>query len=114
MECTHSYCVTAGDRGFVRRAHKHLLERFSSYHQWHHHPHHRQIHWAALGLHLALIFSLVLSSISSGTVFAATNNWTFATAGDYTLSSSDLLEVTGSASRLKVRNYANDSNTKAL
>jgi len=40
--------------------------------------------------------------------------WSFANAGDYSLSDSSLVEVVNNSARLKVRNYANDVNTKLL
>jgi len=40
--------------------------------------------------------------------------WSFANAGDYSLSDSSLVEVVNNSARLKVRNYENDSNTKLL
>ncbi len=49
-------------------------------------------------------------------IFASddTEDWTFATAGDYTLSDSSLLEVTSNTARLKVREYSSDANTELL
>jgi hypothetical protein len=40
--------------------------------------------------------------------------WNFSTPADYTLSDSSLIEISGSKTQLKVRNYVNDGNTALL
>lgn len=43
-----------------------------------------------------------------------TTNWTFSNSGDYSLSDTSLVETTGSAARLKLREYAADGTTELL
>ena len=43
-----------------------------------------------------------------------TTTWDFSTSGDYTLSDSSLVEVTGGVAQHKVQNYADDANTSLL
>ena len=49
-------------------------------------------------------------------IFASdtTFDWDFITSGDYTVSDSNFIEVSGSTAKLKVQNYTSDANTAAL
>jgi hypothetical protein len=59
---------------------------------------------------------LTISKILLPLVYASdtTSNWDFSVAGDYTLSDSAAVEISGSSARLKVQNYSSDANTALL
>lgn len=83
-------------------------------------------HWNRLQLQVIVLTLLsfgmgmgtffTLSEVILPRIFAATvtSSWNFGTSGDYSVSDSSLIEVAASKARLKVQNYAADSNTKLL
>ncbi len=60
------------------------------------------------------MIGVVLINLLPGGVLAVDQSWSFASSGDYSVSDATLAEISGSTARLKVRNYASDSNTSAL
>ena len=102
-----------GHHHAVHRPHNYLLDKFEWYRRWHHTRFHHHVHAGAL-----VVFMLAVG-FNTGlfkTVFASdvTQSWTFANAGDYTVSDSNAVEITGTSARLKAQNYATDANTRAL
>lgn len=63
-----------------------------------------------------LAVTLLVSELFFSKIFASdtTQSWSFASAGEYTLSSETNIEVSAASARLKVLNYAADDQTEAL
>lgn len=97
----------------AHKPHVHLTKKSSKYKSWHEWDRHKQIHFAALGVYLVVVGSLVFSSFYKA--FAAPdlfNNWDFSTPSDYTVDAG--LEISGNSVRHKAQNYTSDANTRAL
>ncbi|MFA4995569.1 MAG: fibronectin type III domain-containing protein [Patescibacteria group bacterium] len=47
----------------LTKAHEFLCSKSEKYHDWHHHPHHKKVHFATLGLCATTIIGLILSSL---------------------------------------------------
>ena len=62
----------------------------------------------ASGTYLTIFSLQSVSADSSGSGYY---RWTFDSSGDYVLSDSNSIEVTGNTARLKVKNYVSDANT---
>jgi len=68
----------------------------------------------SIGFTAGVFTSLQTTAIFADTSDAGHYQWTFASSEGYNLSDSNLIEVTGTSTRLKVRNYTSDANTKFL
>lgn len=69
----------------------------------------------------AVLFGFVFSVLLSPNIFTVyadeidvSESWSFSSSGDYTVSDSNLVEVSDNSARLKVRNYSSDANTVGL
>lgn len=97
----------------AHRPHQHLLNRWEWYRRWHGYRYHHHIHG---GLLAVFVIALVINTSLFRLAFASDINrtWSFNVPGDYSLSDSNAVEVTGSNARLKAQNYTTDGNTKGL
>jgi ABC-type antimicrobial peptide transport system permease subunit len=85
----------------LHRAHNYLCGRFNWYHAWHHHPHHKKVHWATLGLYLLLISGIMISNLAvPNRVLAATATWNLNTSSEYTYDNAKI-EFSGGLAQLK-------------
>lgn len=95
------------------RTHYKLQQKFRWYDQWHQNKYHKQTHYSVLAV-------VILAAIINLTLFhfaLASDNfdsWDFSTPGDYSLSDSSAIEISGNSVRLKAQNYTNDGNTSVL
>lgn len=56
-----------------------LCQKSTHYHNWHHHPRHKEAHYAILGLYIVTVASIIISTVlpNGAKTFAATNTWNF-------------------------------------
>ncbi|MFA5927045.1 MAG: YCF48-related protein [Patescibacteria group bacterium] len=85
---------------FMAKPHNKLRQKFHWYYKWHLNPYHKIVHWSALSLHVAVIFSLVASSVFLGRLpaSAATTTKTWTTYNDFTNNASTVNSATTQAS----------------
>lgn len=100
--CSDPRCSTPRIK-VLNRAHNFLCAKSPHYHAWHHHPHHRKVHFGALVVSLFVIASLMVVNlvVPIERTEAATNTWDLSTAGDYTYNTNEI-EVTGGVAQLKM------------
>ncbi len=60
------------------------------------------------------IIGIISLSWLTQSAYAVSTSWDFSVAGNYTLSSSNYIEVAASSARLKVQNYTSDADTQLL
>ena len=57
------------------RLHVALLKRSKRYHDWHHHPKHKIVHWATLAVYLMIVTSVVVSQTMPSVTSASNSSW---------------------------------------
>ncbi len=82
-----------------------MCSKSERYHKWHHYKHHKKVHFGALVVSLLVIVSLMISSlvVPIERAKAATKDWDLSSSGDYTVSDSNKIEVTGGVVQLKAQ-----------
>ncbi len=96
------------------KPHAYLALRINWYRSWHEWRGHKHTHYAILSSYLLVVAVVMVSIFRIALAADLIDTWNFSSPGDYTLSDSSAIEVSGNTVRLKAQNYSTDGNTKGL
>lgn len=96
------------------KPHVYLVSRVAWYRNWHEWRWHKRTHYAILSGYLLVVAAVMIGIFRIALAADLIDTWNFSVPGDYSLSDSSAVEVSGNTARLKAQNYTTDGNTKGL